>query len=494
MGGDGVPSTVGVELSARSLRRALRRMRRASPVARPLGETLQDLYVVAFAIALVAAMVAPLAGDTLRDISARSGSGHAPPGLAAMLGLTLVLALAGSGLRALVLLGPVVRDPADATWLLAAPVDRRGLLLPTAGVVASGCAAGGALIGLAAAELGAAPWWGGAFGGALLGVVVCAVAVSGQGHRRTAVLRRLADGVTASAAVALVLALAGAAPSWRQRAHPAVVAGALTGVLAVAAAVGAAAIRRSLGRLRRSDLVAGAGLALGLRATVTALDGSFAAETLRVRRVLERGVVRSRRLWGTGAAALVAADVRRTLRWPRGVVVALCAAPVAWAADDLYGRLAAAATIALVAWWAAGAGAAGLRTVSRTPALARSLPFSDSTLRAAHCVVPATCALVVAAVASGLDRQPWWWAPVAALVAVAGALRSAAGRSAARWDMQAVSPMGALPVGAVTSYLVGVDVVLLSSLPWLAGAGLFWSALLPAVAVSILLRWNRRPA
>ena len=338
------------ELSAGALRRALRRMRRASPVARPLGETLQDLYVVAFGIVLVAAMVAPLAGDTLRDISARSGSGHAPPGLAAALGIALVLALAGAALRALVLLGPVVRDPADATWLLAAPVDRRGLLLPTAGSGGGRLHRRRCLAGLAAAELGAAPWWGGAAWGALSGLVVCAIAVTGQGRRRTAVLRRLADVVTAVAVAALVLGLTGEAPasSWGHGARSAGVAAALTTGLAVAAGVGSVAMRRAVGRLRRSDLVVGAGLALGLRATVTALDGSFAAETLRLRRVLERGVVRSHRLLGTGPAALVSADVRRTVRWPRGVVVALCAAPLAWAADDLYGRLAAAASIALV--------------------------------------------------------------------------------------------------------------------------------------------------
>ncbi|WP_460447261.1 DUF6297 family protein, partial [Angustibacter aerolatus] len=399
-----------------------------------------------------------------------------------------------SGARALALLGPVVRDPADVTWLLASPVDRRGMLVPSAalllGVVTAAGAAVGALAGVLAHAVLA---W--TVAGAAAGLAVTAGAIVLQSRRAAHVVGPVADVLTLVAVGLLVSALLGV----DLRDHGATRG---TGTAAAAATVLAAVVLlalvpRRLSRLRRSDLVAGAGLALELRATVTALDGSFLAETLRTRALLQlgaRGPARAIPLRGKGLGALIAADAVRVLRAPRPVLLAVGAAAPVWVVSLLYGRVLAVAATALLGWAAAGAAASGLRAVSRSAALARSLPFPTSDLVSAHAVLPLASAFVATAVATVLSGRPAWWAVAGALVGTAGAMRTARGRSPVSWQLQAASPVGALPVGAILSYLVGVDVVALVSVPWLAGADPALAAGVPLLALAVLRSLRPRRA
>ena len=475
--------------TAAALRRSLRRARRRSGAAKPIGETLQDLYVAAFAVLMVAVVVAPTASRVLADAGRRT----ATPGLALTLALTAAVAGTVAALRALTTVGPVVRDPADVTWLLASPTSRSALLAPGAALLVAVAVGIGAVLGAACAVVagvGFTQVLGWALGGAAVLVTATSVAVAVQrGRVRNGRVRRLADGGAVVAVALLVTGLLGRTSSWRAQSSWPVVGG-----LAVLAAVTLLLVPRALPRLRRSELVAGAGLALGLRATVTALDGSFVAETLRTRRLLERAVVRRHRLAGAGLYALAAADARRVSRSPRALLGALALAPTAWALADLYGRLGAAAAVSLAGWGAAGQVAAGLRTVSRSGSVSRSLPFSDAQLRGAHAVVPGVVALVVTSAATAFTGRPAWTALAAALVGTAAVLRTAAGRSPISWGVQATSPLGSLPVGAVTSYLVGLDVAVVSTVPLLLGAGPRWGLAVPALACLVLVRFNRRPA
>lgn len=494
----------------RELRRVVRGMRRTSVANRPLLETLQNLYVAFFTALLAVVLVEPTAARALSDIGQRSGGPAQTAGLAPALATALLLAALGAGVRALAVLGPLVRDPAEATWLLASPVDRRGMLGPLAVVVLAGCAAVAALVasGCALVAGGWTPWW--VLAGGTGGLAAGAAAVTTQGTGRSMGLRRLADVASVAAVVVLVTGLVGGFAHVRAgddrlgsagfgddglgsgALGPQLLRFGALGVLILLAAAMTAAVPRRLARLRRAELVAGAGLALGLRATVTGLDGSFIAETLRARRLLERGTVRLRPLRGHGEWALVAADARRARRAPRPLLTAIGAVPVVWTVGEVYGRLAATAALALLAWGGATSVAGGLRAISRSPALARSLPYDDQQLRLVHCAVPALGSFAVAVLTVPLGGHPGWWVGVATLVGVSGALRTARGRSPVRWELQATSPMGALPVGAVTSYLVGIDAVALGSLPWLVGAGPALSLGLPAVVVAVLLSWNRR--
>jgi hypothetical protein len=487
-------TALSVEVPARAVRKHLRKARRASVAARPVTEVLQDLYIGLFGLVLVSAMVAPLARKALKDVVAHGGAGHVPHALVPDLGLALALVAAGTGLRALQLIGPVVCDPARATWLLASPVSRSGLLGAAAGMAVLGAALVGAAAGLAVGLLLSWPQVASAVVGGLLAALLTLGSISLQGRAWGATwLRRIGDGLAVLAVPVLVAGLVGfdaepASPSARTAALVALG----LGVLTLVAGTG---LRRALGRLRRADLVAGTGLATGLRATVTALDGSFVAETLRLRRLLERGEVGSKPLRGSGFSALVWADVRRSWRARRGWLAAVAATTLVWAADDLYGRLGSATVLVLVAWAGAGAAAAGLRTIARSTALSRALPLTDADLRAAHLVVPGAVALVIGEIACALAVRPGWWAVIVTLLAAAGVLRTAAGRPDIRWELQATSPMGALPVGAVTAFLVGPDVVVLAALPFVFGAGPLLSSLLPLLAVAVLLRRKvKRPS
>ena len=107
--------------TARAVRKAMRRARGRSGAAKPIGETLQDVYITLFAIAMLVVLAGPSTSRVLSDVEVRAAS----PTLAAAMVAATLLAAAGATLGALLLLGPVVRDPADATWLLSSPVRRR---------------------------------------------------------------------------------------------------------------------------------------------------------------------------------------------------------------------------------------------------------------------------------------------------------------------------------------------------------------------------------
>ncbi|HET8614580.1 MAG TPA: DUF6297 family protein [Actinomycetales bacterium] len=472
--------------SARRLRQALRRARRRSGAAKPLGETLQDVYVTLFALAMLVAVAGPSAARVLRDVEGRA----ATTALAASLVTATLLAAAGAALGALLLVGPVVRDPADATWLLASPVRRRGLLAPPALLLVIAGAVAGVVVALAASVLvprSSVLTW--CLAGAAGGVVVVALAVVAQPRQRVrAVVRRCSTVLTAASLVVLVVGLAAGdrAPVTFPHGY-----GWLAGTGAVALVL-LALVPASLDRLRRQELTAGAGLALGLRATVTALDGSFVAETLRARRLLERGLVRRRRLAARGWSALLVADARRVQRSWRSLAVPLALVPVAWMAARLYGDLAAVVAVVVVAWSAAGATAAGLRTVARSRGIARALPFTDLDLRAAYSVAPTATALLAGLVTAAVCGQPLWFAVPAASCALAGVLRTSAGRRPVKWELQAASPMGAMPVGAVMSYLVGIDVVAVTAVPLLLRLDPMLCLAVPLAAVLVLLRQRRR--
>jgi hypothetical protein len=166
--------------------------------------------------------------------------------------------------------------------------------------------------------------------------------------------------------------------------------------------------------------------------------------------------------------------------------------PVAWTVARLSGDVAATAAVVLAGWAAAGSSCAGLRTVARSPGVARSLPFPDSVLRSAHCVVPAVVALAVTLVTCALSGRPLWVAAPAAACGVAGVLRTSAGRRPVKWELQTASPMGAMPVGAVMSYVVGIDVVAVTAVPLLVGLDPVLCVAVPLAAALLLIRQRRR--
>ena len=149
---------LSAEVPARAVRRQLRKARRASVAARPVTEVLQDLYVGLFGMR---------AG--LRDGGAagpRRAAGRRRPRRGGSRRRTRwcppwawrsALVCVGHRPARAQPVGPVVCDPARATWLLASPVSRAGLLGAAAGAALAGTAVVGASCGLAVGLLLAWP-------------------------------------------------------------------------------------------------------------------------------------------------------------------------------------------------------------------------------------------------------------------------------------------------------------------------------------------------
>ncbi|MFD4669429.1 DUF6297 family protein [Lentzea sp. NPDC058450] len=175
------------------------------------------------------------------------------------------------------------------------------------------------------------------------------------------------------------------------------------GLWAVALGLTAVAVV-SVGRLRRSDLVAGGALAGVARVSVSWFDLALLGAVLAERRARALGRVKSslgsrtREAARSRVLALAWTDVLRLRRAPNAFLVwaALLPAPALVA---LGGEQAGVPAVHLVAaFFATDRLAAGLKAVCRSPALRRALGVPDRPLRLAHLVIPAAGAVVWCAV------------------------------------------------------------------------------------------------
>ncbi|HEY6744430.1 MAG TPA: DUF6297 family protein [Mycobacteriales bacterium] len=429
----------------------------------------------------------------------------AAAGTAAWLLAAVAVALLGAALRGLVAAGPLSAQPAALTWMLSAPVDRAGLLLPRFWLSAAGSLVAGAVVGAVLPLPAAGPPGtvvAGAAAGGLLALAAYGAVAAGQarpGIRWSAVGTALLVAAAAGGLVVAVLGLAG-------RSLPAVPATAVLAAVAVLAVVAAVAglvrARAGLGRLERGTLAAGGALVAGVATSVTWLDAGLLRGVADERRWRTRATVRSRRLTGTGPAVLVRADLRRLARRPGRLI--------GWAALAVVPYVVAA--VAAPVWVAAGqvlAGALavslltpGLRAVADQPGLRRALGLEDRQLLSLHALLPAAGAFLWAAVTApalaavagsvpgGAAGEPAVGASVAAAIGAVAAATRAATRPPVNYDA-AVSPdvgFGAAPVGLIAQLVRGADIALVLAGLALAGAPFTVRA---AVAVFVLA-WSLR--
>ncbi|NMR21180.1 DUF6297 family protein [Cellulomonas fimi] len=472
--------------------RAVRRATAATARRRSdagIGQLLGDLYYALIMVAIGIGMalgVVEVARDALRPapVVPAPGPDLGLPSLAglAVLGFVgVVLSLAGR-------LGPVGVGAAEATWWLPLPVDRRGLLRPTAARLPLLAGGVGALV-LVLVDLTVQGYGGtsadrlvrfGALGG--LGTAAL-VLLAGVGQSLGAVRRRIAAAGHASVALVPVLAVVGALTGWRLEALPspgAVVLAVLT-VVVVAAAV---ALDRRLGRIPGRDLRESGSISSQAVGAVVSLDSRELGRTLvegaarpRRRRSARFGAVRS------ASAAVVAADVALLVRSPRHVVQVL-GATVAPAVVLVVPELASTAVLAIVlvgsGYVAMLAGAEGARRAEMAPVLDRLLPLSARRVRVLRTAVPGAVAVVwslgaFAAVAQlhgdladgGAEGLMAWLALGLASAPVwAGAAVRSAYRPAPDWAGPLVStPAGAVPLGVLAVLSRGPDVVALGLVP-----------------------------
>jgi hypothetical protein len=367
----------------------------------------------------------------------------------AVLGLTIVAA--GAVLAALLAVGPIAASRASVSILLAAPVSRRAVLTRRWVLLVIVMAAAGAVLGLVAAAvagtLGVAGYLAAGAAGAAAGLVLAAGAVLLQ--ERSARSWWPAAVVGIGLAVLAIAAIAGLGTSTLPG-PPAVLPWAAA-VLAVLAPAMTVVATGSLGRLRGRDLATGGDLLTAARAGVSFLDLSLLGGVLTERRARRIAAVRFRPLPDSRTAALIAADVRRLIRFRGAWALAAGLLAVPYAAALLLPPAAVGPAATAAAAAVATAGAGGLRTVARSPALARALGGSDRGLRSAHLVVPTVfvgcwVALTVPAI-GGVH------APVALLSWVAAVCYARVQAPMPRPDF--TSPVTDFGFGAIQPQLVG---------------------------------------
>ncbi|WP_066364903.1 DUF6297 family protein [Herbidospora mongoliensis] len=307
--------------------------------------------------------------------------GSAPPiaeGVAAAL-TALCLVLLAKGLLGF---GPLYAGAPARTWVLSTPADRGRLLRKhLAGAVAAGVGGclclGFAFVAVTRLTVAVAPWfavW------AAVGVVVACACVLIQSRYGSVPLVQRGLAVTAW----LLAGTAMVADSGLDLVVPVPVA-----LTCAVAAVWLA--RQRLGTMTRGRLSSGAELATATQASALSLDVTLFWTIVLERRARSLGRVRPAAIHGTRFTALIRADLARIRRTPTALLfwAALLAVPYGAAVTPFL------PAIHVVAGFVAvDRLAAGLRVVSRAPALRRALGGSDRELALAHLAIPGVGAVV----------------------------------------------------------------------------------------------------
>jgi hypothetical protein len=374
---------------ARELRTHLARVRRSRRAAAGQGPD-RDWYTPLLAVAVLGGL---LVQGVRRVTGAEAGPLPHAPHVGLLLG-AVGLVLAGVVLRAALALGPMLAGPAVRHWVLAGTVDRAAMLRPRyvalAAAAALAGAGGGALAALVAAVAPpwwAALWWAGTGSGAA--AALAAVAVVWQaGDARTG--RAVGTALVAAGAVTVAAALL--VP--RASTVPALPAPAATTAAWALALLLLGHGWRRLGVLDRAALGAGSGLAAAVQAAGTFMQPSLLLGLLEERRWRSAQRGRSRPGRGRGYGALLHSDLRRTLRTPGALPLAVGLLLVTYAAAAVLPAVVVPTVAVVAAYAVASRAASGVRAVTRSAALRRALGGTDRALIMVHLVAP----LVVVAV------------------------------------------------------------------------------------------------
>lgn len=444
---------------------------------------LGDIYDAVLATTVLGAMAAPYLG--------RLGTGSPASGPAAMdpawATLLLVLMLTLLTLDPLRRLGPLFLRPYEATWWLAMPGDRRGLLAPvaraeTAFAVAVGGGVGLLLAVMAGSNLPAAAGMillGGSGAGLLL-----------LGLLRAQLSGTAARGTTAAVLVAVLAALAagvGGLPFPRREGPPLLAA--LGVFMGLAAAVWWRLLRTRLVDIPDAHLLEVSIRSLGAQVCLLSLDtralGRLLAPPARRPGAVSRLPLArmARRLPGSVRTVLCVAQAdwlllsrqpRRALQLVAGLVVALF--PLL---SSGVGTIGSAIFYLVGGWIAVLAGAEPARRAWFDNGADASWPAGPALVRCGHLLVPTTmmtCWTALTATAR-LFASGWSpatagevWAVLGLVVAAGCGWAGAALRSGFRPtpDFSAglvASPVGSLPPGIVEMLVSGPDAAALAGLP-----------------------------
>ncbi|GAA3214593.1 DUF6297 family protein [Nonomuraea helvata] len=477
----------GAEASVQSVRAYVRSRGRT-----PRG--LLDRYVSGFGLVMLIAVLGRPLSTVLTGLAGPVDPARMSAGAA-----LVALALAGF-LFAARAMGPVLLPPADASWLLLSPLNRRHVLARTGRVLIMVAVVAGAALGLGMLAVLGAPdqlvW-------RLLGALVLGVSAA-VGGTALAVLGQASPSwqFWLTAAMVALLVLAVVAVSGQARTVLAIAASAPLSTVATAASaavvVSALLVRRawaSLDRIPTRTLLASstraghvANAAVGLdpgALTWIAEDNHWRARKLRSRR------------WPSLPAPLALAwqDWRRLARRPgRLAAMAGAAALPVVPAQAGAGPVALGAVVLAGALAVAAASVSGARRDHDNPALSRIIGVGHRSALAARALLPtllsgawATLALACLSASASLALDglgPWagvgaaglsafaggWWlfGPLVAPALAAGALRMAR-RGPVDHSMPVIdTPGGAIPTGPLLWAATGTDLAVLGCLPAVA--------------------------
>lgn len=479
------PAATGSFPTGRSIRRytaAATNLRSGASV----GELLGDVYYVVITTAIGIGMALGIAGQLRTSLPAgepatAGTSSLSLPGLV----LVLVVGLAGVLLSLAGRLGPVGSAAAEATWWLGLPVDRRGLLRPSARRLPLLAAVVGAVVvGVLDGGLLGDHHGGQVVVGALAAGLASAALVLVAGLAQTFDVRRGATSLVGDLvlAAAPVLAVLGVVLGWHPAGLPTIPVWSLAGLVLVVAGL-AVVVDRRLDHIPSRSLrvsgsvasqAAGAVVSMDSRELGRALTDSAAAP--RRRRSVRFGLVRG------PVSALVSADATVLLRSVRHLVQIVVAALVpvlVGVVPQLAGRLGFAIALVVAGSVAMTATGEGARRAEMAPVLDRLLPLPAREVRRLRMVVPGIVMLAWSLVAFGAvgawagDLTSWLTLGVVSTPVWAGAAVRAAYRPAPDWGGALVStPMGALPAGVTMVLARGPDVVVLGLVPVLIAVAL----------------------
>jgi hypothetical protein len=442
----------------REVRTRLRRVRRTHS-DKTLGELLTDVYLIAFLIALYGGSAVVTLRRHLYHPTAGAAGLVTTRGWLVLALLATLTVLAWRGLRTL---GPLLVTPAAQTWCLSTPIDRAAWLRAPLLVVLAVSAAAGAIVGVLANLVGLPEVvWSAALGGAALGLTLAAASVVAQSRSGRRPGGRVQPTATNIALLVGLLGVTGIVVERPTAGQAALPWWTIAPVGLAAAVISIRAAARSLARVERTSLAGGAQLAEAAAVAVVMLDPSLLSglvESRRwrgARRLHSRHFLRGGRFW-----VLVQADLRRQWRRRSGLMtwVALILAPYA---IGVFSPAAVGSIRVVAAYLAMERLAAGLRLVSRSPALRRSLGGPDGDLKLAHLVVP-TLGLAI-----------WWYATVLAghlptqgpvlglvLLGIIGAVYRTATRPPMSYDVgNADTPFGPVPTTLLRRLLRGPDLL-----------------------------------
>lgn len=462
---------------ARALRRQIRDWRDGRATTR-LIDAISDAYISLFATVMLGAMAFNVVRQLRLEAAdacttdACTDARTAVPWVFAVGTLATILLLAR-------LFGPLLASPAEGSWLLSSPVERRTLMLPRLAIVAVLSLTAGALLGAVDATIGG--FGAGSAGGFTLILAAASMcvamlaAVDQAGKRRGG---QIAIWILAAFVwVGLVLVTLGLVPSRLPERPHLGPAGIGVGVFMVVAASWLAwRAAAGLTHIRKDQLTAGGSMLSNLSGAFALLDLGLGYDILMARRWRERSEVRPVRGGPSGAWALVWRDVVRLRRSIHTVFVLAASLVLPYVAATL-GLGKAVSVVAALTGFLAGLGlCAGLRVLTRTPGLIRCFPMSAPAVRLAGIAVPGVLLVIWGAATTPAIHRAMapdsWPAALAIGVAVGLAVVSAI----ARWITAPppdfarpliASPSGPIPPALFGNILRGLDVLLLLTAPLL---------------------------